>query len=337
MSCVATKATGEVRLDCDQSDPSALSRRPLAHGEGFLGGTWAESVAYNAEIAQSVVWLPVHMGNVGLMVVWFILAGLSLAFVVVDIPKTPESTVLKWAFVILVVFTGPFGAFFYVLGCREPLKGTHEQYVSSKWRQVLGSTMHCAAGDGVGIIAGAAVGALLHLSPWGDFALEYALGFGFGWAFFQAFAMRDMVGGSYIRSLKETFIPELMSMNLLMTGMIPTMKFLMPRIAGAGDPFQPGFWFTMSMAMIVGFILAYPINWWLVVNNMKHGMLTVRPVVDSGAKHEGHKAPGGQDDGGENKEHDSGERPGTGTIVVMTVITFVSLIAGLWLAGEFIG
>ena len=107
----------------------------------------------------------------GVMLTWFVLTGLSLAFVVVDIPKTPESTVLKWAFVILVIFTGPFGAFFYVLGCREPLKGTHEQYVSATWRQVLGSTMHCAAGDGLGIIAGAVIGAILHLSPWSDFAL----------------------------------------------------------------------------------------------------------------------------------------------------------------------
>ena len=31
-----------------------------------MGGSWAESVANNAEIAQSVVWLPVHMGNVGM-------------------------------------------------------------------------------------------------------------------------------------------------------------------------------------------------------------------------------------------------------------------------------
>jgi hypothetical protein len=112
----------------------------------------------------------------GIMLVWFVLTGLSLAFVVVDIPKTPESTVLKWAFVILALFTGPFGAFFYVLGCREPLNGTHERYVSTTWRQVLGSTTHCAAGDGIGIIAGAAVGAHLYLSPWGDFALEYVSG-----------------------------------------------------------------------------------------------------------------------------------------------------------------
>jgi hypothetical protein len=69
-----------------------------------------------------------------------------------------------------------------VLGCREPLKGTHEEYVSAKWRQVLGSTMHCAAGDGLGIIAGAAVAARFELSWWADLGLEYALGFGFGWA-----------------------------------------------------------------------------------------------------------------------------------------------------------
>ena len=44
--------------------------RPLAHGEGFLSGSWAKSVANNAEVAQSAVWLPVHMGNVGLGTLW---------------------------------------------------------------------------------------------------------------------------------------------------------------------------------------------------------------------------------------------------------------------------
>ncbi len=270
------------------------------------------------------------------MLTWFVLTGLSLAFVVIDIPKTPESVVLKWAFVILVVFTGPLGAFFYVLGCREPLQGTHEQYVSATWRQVLGSTMHCAAGDGIGIIFGAAIGAVLGLSAWGDFALEYALGFGFGWAFFQAFAMRDMVGGSYTRSLKETFIPELVSMNLLMTGMIPTMKYLMPRIAGGGDPLRPAFWFVMSMSLIAGFLLAYPTNWWLVVNNMKHGMLTVRPDTGNAPEHGemgGHDSPA--ETGGSHDDHGNGTKPQAVTIVTVVILTFACLAGGLWLSGAF--
>ena len=90
----------------------------------------------------------------GVMLLWFILTGLSVLFVAVDIRATPESKVLKWGFVLLTAYTGPLGAFLYVLGCREPLRGLHERYVSTRWRQVLGSTMHCVAGDGVGILTG---------------------------------------------------------------------------------------------------------------------------------------------------------------------------------------
>ncbi len=44
--------------------------------------------------------------------------------------------------ILLVAYTGVFGLVLYVLGCREPLRGTHEQFVAARWRQVLGSTMH---------------------------------------------------------------------------------------------------------------------------------------------------------------------------------------------------
>lgn len=210
------------------------------------------------------------------MTVWFVLTALSLAFVAADIRHTPAHPVLKWAFVILTIFTGPLGAFFYVLGCREPLAGTHEAYVAVRWRQVLGSTMHCAAGDGLGIIAGAAIAAGWHLPRAGDLALEYALGFGFGWAFFQAYAMREMAG-SYRRSLRQTFFPEFVSMNLLMAGMLLAMQALGAGLPGAHDPLRPAFWFVMSMALIAGFVVAYPVNWWLVARGLKHGMITVRP------------------------------------------------------------
>lgn len=181
-------------------------------------------------------------------VLWFVLTALSVAFVAVDIWRAPVHPVMKWAFVILAVFTGPFAAFFYVLGCREPFKGTHALYVAARWRQVLGSTMHCAAGDGIGIIAGATIVAYQHPPAWVDFPLEYLLGFGFGWTFFQAFAMRDMAGGSYLRSLRQTFLPEFLSMNVLMAGMVPTMAIVRPYVVGGTDPLSGGFWFVMSAA-----------------------------------------------------------------------------------------
>jgi hypothetical protein len=213
----------------------------------------------------------------GVILLWFILTAIAVLFVAIDIRSTPESPVLKWGFVLVTAYTGVVGAFLYVLGCREPLPGTHEQYVAARWRQTLGSTMHCVAGDGVGILVGAALAGWLNLSGPAEVILEYVLGFAFGWTIFQALFMRDMVGGSYARSLTSTFIPELLSMNLLMAGMVPTMMLLKMHLGG-GSPGTPAFWFVMSMALLVGAILAYPMNWWLVSHHLKHGMMTIRPT-----------------------------------------------------------
>ena len=212
----------------------------------------------------------------GVMLLWFILATMAVVFVAIDIRSTPKSPVLKWGFILLTAYTGPFGAFLYVLGCREPLPGLHERYIAVRWRQVLGSTMHCVAGDGIGILAGAAIASYLTLSRPLDIALEYGLGFGFGWTIFQSLFMRDMAGGSYRRSLASTFIPEFLSMNFLMAGMMPIASLGRAAVGGKFSPLTPDFWFVMSMALLAGFIVAYPINWWLVANGLKHGMMTVR-------------------------------------------------------------
>ena len=103
----------------------------------------------------------------GVMLLWFLLAALSLLFVAIDIQSTPELPVMKWGFVLLTAYTGVIGAFLYVLGCREPLPGLHEQYTAAQWRQTLGSTMHCVAGDGVGILAGAVLSSVLGIAGHG--------------------------------------------------------------------------------------------------------------------------------------------------------------------------
>jgi hypothetical protein len=215
----------------------------------------------------------------GVMLLWFLLAALSLLFVAIDIRSTPESPVMKWGFVLLTAYTGVVGAFLYVLGCREPLPGMHEQYTAAQSRQTLGSTMHCVAGDGVGILAGAVISSVLGITGIAEMVLEYVLGFAFGWTIFQALFMRDMAGGTYLGALKSTFMSELLSMNLLMAGMMPTMMILRRHVAAADNPLTPNFWFVMSMALLVGFIIAYPMNWWLVANHLKHGMMTVRPAT----------------------------------------------------------
>jgi hypothetical protein len=217
----------------------------------------------------------------GVMLLWFLLTALSVAFVAIDIRSTPEHPVMKWAFVLFTLYSGPIGAFLYVLGCREPLPGLHEQYVAARWRQALGSTMHCVAGDGIGILVGAVIGALVALPMAADMVLEYVLGFGFGWTIFQALFMRDMFG-SYISSLRGTFSSELLSMNCLMGGMLLVSTIAFAHAPGAHDPSQPLFWFRMSLALMFGAGAAYPMNWWLVAHHLKHGMMTVRPKGERG-------------------------------------------------------
>lgn len=278
----------------------------------------------------------------GVMLLWFGLTALSVAFVAIDIRTTPESPVMKWGFVLLTLYSGPFGAFLYVLGCREPLPGLHEQYVAVRWRQVLGSTMHCVAGDGVGILAGAVIGSLIALPRLADLALEYALGFGFGWTIFQALFMRSMAGGSYSRSLRSTFMSELLSMNCLMGGMIVVSTLAWKGVPEAHEPTAPLFWFRMSIALMVGFVVAYPMNWWLVANHLKHGMMTVRPAgsakMDMGEMAKGEMAKGGMEMGDMKHMHGAASKHELHPpLAVMTALSFLVLAVGLAIAFIFGG
>ncbi|MGW0604283.1 DUF4396 domain-containing protein [Streptomyces sp. NPDC002640] len=176
---------------------------------------------------------------------------------------------------IITAFSGLFGALLYVLSCREPLPGTHEQYVAAKWRQVVGSTMHCVAGDGVGILAAAVVTSAIGIPMWADVLCEYAFGFLFGWTVFQALFMKSMFG-TYRESLKRTFASELLSMNAVMGGMTAVMVPWMTHDMAAMHPTGARFWFVMSISLCAGFLVALPMNWWLVDHGLKHGMMTVR-------------------------------------------------------------
>ncbi len=162
-----------------------------------------------------------------------------------------------------------------------------------------------------------------------EMILEYVLGFAFGWTIFQALFMRDMAGGTYLGALKGTFMSELLSMNLLMAGHDadhddPQAVRPRPRTIPLDAEFLVR---DVDEPALVGFILAYPMNWWLVANHLKHGMMTVRPeTAPEQATMSGmaHAAPA--------MSHISmpmaashAPRP---SIAVMALLSFVALAAG---------
>jgi FtsP/CotA-like multicopper oxidase with cupredoxin domain len=221
------------------------------------------------------------------LLVWFALAGLSTLYVAVDqYRNNPEPVVMKWGFILVTLYMGPIGLLLYVLADKEPRPGEHEAFIKPLWKQGVGSTIHCVAGDATGIILAAAITASLGLPMWIDLIVEYFAGFGFGLFIFQSLFMKSMMGGTYWENVKKSFVPEFISMNFMMAGMAPVMSFLMMgRDMRAMEPTELLFWGVMSLGVIAGFAMAYPANVWLVARRLKHGLMTDRASQSAESKH----------------------------------------------------
>ncbi len=131
-------------------------------------------------------------------------------------------------------------------------------------------------------------------------------------------------------------------MNFLMAGMVPVMTLALMAVPGSREPSRPEFWFIMSMALLVGFVTAYPMNWWLVSRHLKHGMMPVRPP---GAPLSGGGAAGGMHDdhastGHAGKAQPKGNPPmdsaaesvSNGVLAGMTLLSFMVFGIGLLIA-----
>jgi len=288
---------------------------------------------------------------------WLVVAAISAAYVAWDqFTGNPEPAVMKWGFVLITLYMGPIGLLLYVMADKEPKPGAHEEFVKPLWKQGVGSTVHCVAGDATGIIVAAVVTALVGLPMWADLIVEYTAGFLFGLLVFQALFMRKTMGGTYAESVRRSFLPELISMNCMMAGMAPVMvNFMMGRDMRAMWPGEPLFWMVMSLGVAAGFAVTYPVNVWMVARGMKHGLMTERAASSSdgmagmdhgsmkmkksssgkaikpAAKHEGHR-------GAEEKPTTNGAMRADVTrpqLVAVTMFSFVMLITGTTLPSAF--
>jgi len=231
-----------------------------------------------------------RFGN-DLLIVWFATVLVSVVYVAWDaFTFNPEMKVMKYGWVLVTLYTGPIGLILYILSCKEPFPGTHEEFIKPLWKQGVGSTIHCLAGDATGIIVAAAITGILGFPMSLESVSEYALGFAFGLLIFQALFMKDMIGGSYLGAVRKTILPEWISMNAVMAAMIPVMVILMSNDMAAMEPTSLRFWGVMSLAAIAAAVVGYPLNVWLVWAGLKHGMGTDRALGKGGSRN-------GQDEG----------------------------------------
>jgi FtsP/CotA-like multicopper oxidase with cupredoxin domain len=281
---------------------------------------------------------------------WLIVAVLSAAYVAWDqFSGNPEPVVMKWGFVLVTLYMGPIGLLLYVMADKEPTPGGHEEFIKPLWKQGVGSTVHCVAGDATGIIVAAVTVALIGLPMWLDLIVEYIAGFLFGLLIFQALFMRKTMGGTYTENVRRSFLPELISMNCMMSGMAPVMVLLMMgRDMRAMWPGEPLFWMVMSLGVIAGFAFAYPVNVWLVSHGMKHGLMTDRGASTKGASMAGtDHSTKAEPAAGMTGDHNMGRMPMGGEgrmqagvtrpqLITITLFTLLMLAAGITLPGAFV-
>jgi Domain of unknown function (DUF4396) len=214
---------------------------------------------------------------------WYVSGFILTLWIIYDViyVNTSVSKPLKVGWPIIVFFFSIIGLLLYLLTCRAPgmanlkedkKKKIHHNYVTPVFNKVTGSVIHCVAGDGLGIMTAMVIGRYVGLNLWSEFTDEYIAGFFFGWILFQYPAMRSM-GNSSVQALWKGGRAEFFSMITLMTGMSLTMKLVQPHIVPSTPlPDTYAFWGIASLALFIGTVVTYPMNWLLVSIGWKHGM-----------------------------------------------------------------
>jgi len=127
------------------------------------------------------------------------------------------------------------------------------------------ATLHCLTGCAIGEFAGLAIGVTLGLNPWATMALATVLGFASGYAL----GLRPLVrqGMTWLGAFKAIWLGETISI----AAMELAMNFTDYHVGGvqAASVLEPAFWLGYALALPAGFVVAWPVNYWLLRRNVK--------------------------------------------------------------------
>lgn len=218
-----------------------------------------------------------------------ITAILCMIIIVVDIlaGHPQKMMVMNFVYPITALYAGPLGLLvYYTIGRKSTKKAVMAAKEQNKkppgkqkpfWQSVAVGALHCGSGCTLGdVIAETALlfipftlfGKRLYGAWLVDFILAFIIGI-----VFQYYAIKPMKN----LSPKEGWIAALKADTLSLTfwqigmygGMAIATFLIFKHELKASDPL---FWFVMQLAMLCGFITAYPVNWWLIKKNIKEAM-----------------------------------------------------------------
>lgn len=127
------------------------------------------------------------------------------------------------------------------------------------------ATVHCLTGCAIGEFIGLAIGVTLGLSPWATIALATTLGFISGYTLGLLPLVRQ--GHSWLGAFKTIWLGETISIAVMEF----TMNLTDYHVGGmaVSSIFHPTFWMGYLLALPAGFIVAWPVNYWLLKSSVK--------------------------------------------------------------------
>jgi hypothetical protein len=142
-------------------------------------------------------------------------------------------------------------------------KPHHQQ---SYFKLAVSATVHCLLGCGIGEVAGMIIATALDLSMPDSTIISIILGFVAGLALGILPLLR--AGFSFSHALKTVIIAEGLSITVMEAFEIAT-QILIPGVMEAGLT-DTIFWLGMLAGLVVGFIAALPVNYFMIKKGFRH-------------------------------------------------------------------
>ncbi len=128
------------------------------------------------------------------------------------------------------------------------------------------ATLHCLTGCALGEITGMVIGTALGFSEWGTVALAVTLAFLFGYALTSLPLLRaGLALGAVVSIALASDTLSIAVMEIVDNAIILAVPGALE--AGVGDVL---FWGTLSVALVVAGMFAYPVNRWLIARGKGH-------------------------------------------------------------------
>jgi hypothetical protein len=145
---------------------------------------------------------------------------------------------------------------------------SHHQHHAqpSSWQLALSATLHCLLGCGLGDVAGMVIGTGLNWDNLSTNLLSISLGIVGGFAL----GLIPLLRARY--ALKAAVRVVLVTEGVSILVMEATIALVQSRlgIVAHGHLADPLFWLGMGLALAAGFLVALPLNFWLVRRGIRH-------------------------------------------------------------------